>query len=727
METQVRTPQLVFMQPQRLTVPLFQRPYVWNEENQWEPLWNDVVRVANRLLENPAKRQQPHFLGAVVLQQAPGATGRMQERTIIDGQQRLTTIQLLLDALHAELLQIGAVAPAMRLEPLITNAEPFCAKPEDRFKVWPTNRDRPAFNAVMSAPPPVDHDSLEHHGERMVEAHRFFSECAREWLRSSGSDDQHRRAEAIETAVRDQLQMVVIDLAAEENAQEIFETLNARGAQLTAADLIKNLIFQRLSEAGALVEQAYERFWKEFETGFWEAEINLGRTKYPRSSVFLNHWLIARTGGEVVAREVFTKFKTFADYDSGLPMQTLLEHVHRAAGVYKRISSTSSGDGQHDRLPLFVYRTGVLESEVVKPLLLFLLDPEQPPIVPAQLTKALAVVESWMVRRMLVRATTKSYTQVVGEVIQLLRGSTRPNAGDAIEAHLKAQDASSRYWPDDNEIRAELRDLQAYRRIGRSRLRMVLEALEDHARGWCDGKVGLGEERVARGKYAIEHVMPRKWTSHWPLASGRVGEAEREQLIHTIGNLTLLTGKLNSRMSNGPWRGPGGKREALEQHSVLMLNRELLRHPGDTWSDDAIAKRSDELAGRIIEIWPAPLGHRSSFSEQKPRRHHRVDLADLINAGLLQPGMTLHARRPKNSGRVATLLADGRVDVDGTAYPGPTEAATAIAGKRMGGWWFFLVDPAARRSLRNVRQDYVHGLADDADDESDEEGEDDDE
>ena len=84
-----------------------------------------------------------------MLQQVQNPTGQMQERTIIDGQQRLTTLQLLLDALHAELLAVEATAPAMRIEPLVTNAEPFCAKPEDRFKVWPTNRDRPAFNAVM--------------------------------------------------------------------------------------------------------------------------------------------------------------------------------------------------------------------------------------------------------------------------------------------------------------------------------------------------------------------------------------------------------------------------------------------------------------------------------------------------------------------------------------------------------------------------------------------------
>ncbi|PYU86409.1 MAG: hypothetical protein DMG08_29835 [Acidobacteria bacterium] len=212
METQVRTPQMVFMQPQRLVVPLFQRPYVWNEENQWEPFWNDIVRLADRVLNRPPDKHHPHFLGAVVLQQVQRQTGQMQERTIIDGQQRLTTLQLLLDALHAELISVGALPPAMRIEPLVTNAEPFCSKPEDRFKVWPTNRDRPAFNAVMGAKPPVDYDAIGYREERMVEAHRFFSEQARDWLALSGPEAVGARATAIETVVRELLQVVVIDL-----------------------------------------------------------------------------------------------------------------------------------------------------------------------------------------------------------------------------------------------------------------------------------------------------------------------------------------------------------------------------------------------------------------------------------------------------------------------------------------------------------------------------------
>ncbi len=273
METQVRTPQAVFMHPQRLVVPLFQRPYVWDQENHWRPLWMDIRRAADRLLLQPSEKHYPHFLGAVVLQQIQNSSGTMQERTIIDGQQRLTTLQLFFDALHAELVNCGAKNLAARIEKLVINDEAFCLSPEDRFKVWPTNRDRPAFNAVMAIEPPIDYGKVGFGTERMVLAHRFFSESIREWLRSEGETNVTPRATIMEKVVRELLQMVVIDLGVEENAQEIFETLNARGALLTAADLIKNFVFQRLLDSNIDVEKAYALQWKDFETAFWEKEV----------------------------------------------------------------------------------------------------------------------------------------------------------------------------------------------------------------------------------------------------------------------------------------------------------------------------------------------------------------------------------------------------------------------------------------------------------------------
>src|SRR5690606_7410658 len=180
------------------------------------------------------------------------------------------------------------------------------------------------------------------------------------------------RSIAIESGIRDFLQLVVIDLAVDENAQEIFETLNARGAQLTAADLVKNFVFQRLSESRQDVEMLYAKYWKDLETPFWETEVQVGRLKFPRSSIFLNHWLVSQTGQEVLTREVFHRFKRFAD-DSGVPMATLLERMHRASGVCKSfIGCATMPSSQIARMALLDSRTRVLQRELSKPLLLSL-------------------------------------------------------------------------------------------------------------------------------------------------------------------------------------------------------------------------------------------------------------------------------------------------------------------------------------------------------------------
>lgn len=726
METQVRTPQAVFMMPQRLIVPLFQRPYVWNREKQWEPLWKDIARVADRLIAKPGERHPPHFLGAVVLQQTPNPSGHMQTRTIIDGQQRLTTLQLFLDALHAELVRAGASQPALRVEQLVTNDAAFRSNPEDQFKVWPTNRDRPAFQEVMGASPPVQHDQLKHSGERMVEAHRYFSSEARAWLQAADAGEVQRKALAIESAVRELLQMVVIDLSYDENAQEIFETLNARGAQLTAADLVKNFVFQRLVDAGANVETIYTEYWREFETAFWEAEIGLGRVLYPRSSVFLNHWLVASTHKEILAREVFNEFKRYSA-ESAQPMPAMLERIHALSQQYKRfVPSLLVPTGPLDRLSLFIYRTGVLESEVIKPLLIELYDPYQDPIPVAQLKKALDVLESWMVRRALVRATTKNYNQGMLEILNRLRASSRELAGDVIQSFLAGQKTDSMYWPDDDEVRAELADLQVYRRVRRGRLRMILEAIEDHLRGFRDGKDGLSGERVTRSKMAIEHVMPRKWVSHWPSPLLPETDEGRDRLLHTIGNLTLLTGRLNSKVSNSSWKGDAGKKVALHGHDTLFLNRTLLDQAAEEWDEKGIRARTQYLTNLVLQIWPVPAGHRANFLHKRVDAARKIGLVDVIAAGALTAGMPLFPRAKKFADRKITLLADGRIDVDGVLFDSPSGAASSLTGGATNGLKYLLVDANSKRSLKDVWNDYIESLDDDAeedhaaDDESEE-------
>jgi hypothetical protein len=713
MLTQVKTPQEIFFNPQRLLVPLFQRPYVWSQEGQWAPLWEDIRRVAGRVERH--EQATPHFLGAVVLQQQQTEIGTLGVRTIIDGQQRLTTLQLFLDAVHDRVHTAGYENLAKQVLGLVQNPAYFTNTKEDEFKVWPTNRDRSAFNEVMSAPTPVDYAALKAASSRMALAHKFFSDEIGAWLEDG---DSETRAGALVQTVSNYLQIVVIDLQIDEDAQEIFETLNARGTPLTAADLIKNFVFQRLEASPEQSEKAYREYWEEFETPFWEKEVSAGRILYSRSSLFLTQWLVSKTLKDVPAREVFSQFKHHVT-DASTPVGALLPKVRESAGIYRDFTEGAAvANGPLSRINMFVYRTATLDSEVVKPLLLWLLDPELPSIPDPELNLALVSLESWLVRRAFVRASTKAYNRFIVDMMKFASSAPRQSAGATIQSYLARQDSPNTYWPGDAEIRRELKTLPIYRRFARARLRMVLEAIEDHRRGF-DSPSPLHEQRVVRGTCTIEHVMPQEWRAFWPGSEIDDQGVLRDDTIQTLGNLTLITQALNSKVSNGAWQGEKGKRKSFSKFTTLLLTRQVCDDGEDDWDDNRIQSRTLGMIEDILQIWPVPEGHSGAVSGTSDHASSRVTVADLVRSGLLAPGQDLFARVIAKRGETCQISEDGGIYLGEERFETLSAAAKALMGSQSEpGWWFWLVDMASDRCMSDVRQDYLEALnADTASDE----------
>ena len=701
METHVNTPQVIFNLPQRLLVPLFQRPYVWDEDRQWRPLWQDVERIADKVLrlDHDAK----HFLGAVVLQQEPNSTGTLITRTIIDGQQRLTTLQLLFDAIYEEINRLDLGSIARRLGDLVENSEHQRREPEDRYKVWPTNRDREAFAEVMGTPQPA-YSQLGHKSSRLVKAHEYFAQQAREWL-SRDPEEVSNRASALVDAVATRLQLVVIDLKADEDAQEIFETLNARGTPLTAADLIKNLIFQRLNATPEEAEKAYHEFWQQFETEFWEKEVSSGRILSSRSSLFLTQWLIAQTQEDIPAREVFSSFKRRLD-DSGTPVMDTLRHIKACAEVYETLQEAAME--RHRPLgpiELFVYRIGEMQSEVVRPILIWLTDPTLPSIPSDQLGTALTSLESWLVRRTLVRERAAGHNRFLLDVLQQLVGGDRANAGTRLESLLAEQTSDASYWPDDEAVRSALAEMPIYRRVSRGRLRMLLEAVEDYRRGFSRGSLNAkGEQPVVRQECTIEHVMPQRWGQHWPLPEG-MPPTDRDQLIQTLGNLTLVSRALNPSMSNAAWLGERGKRAALLNYSSIKLTSDVIQRADQDhhdWTEELIEERTQALIDDILAIWSVPTGH-TNADRQGGSDPTSVTIRDLMKAGLLQPGDVLVGARQANREFRATITDDGHIECKGSLYVTPSGAGRAAKGRGVNGWAFWRLYDETGPLLRDLR------------------------
>ena len=660
--------------------------------------------MAEALRPNLNTPPKPHFLGAIVLQQRNVSIQSVPHRWVIDGQQRLTTLQIIIDAVQAFMEASGLTTPAGRLRNLIENEDDYRHEEDDVFKLWPTNRDRDAYREVMGATPPIDYSSLVYKNERIVQAHKFFSNSAREYLEVE--DEKSQRANALEIALKQLLKLVVIDLDADEDAQEIFETLNSRGVKLSAADLIKNFIFQRLEDEGANSEQAYEKYWARFETAFWETEISSGRLKQPRTAVFLNQFLIARTGDVVTASEVFYKFKEYV-VNCGISTIELLKLMHDLAKIYEtHVTNSQSTNNEIGSVDMFLYRTQAMDVEVIKSLIIYLLDPSLPKISEDRIVKALTHIESWLVRRTLMRATTKGFNRFVAQMItDLLRGD-RLVCDELIESYLATQVAESTYWPDDAQIIDQMRDFRMYKLIRGPRTRMILEALEDDARGYTRTRSGSAEQRCTRDTLTLEHIMPQSWEATWPLGNNEAIDV-RNRAVQYLGNLTLLTTKLNSQVSNGPWLGTNGKQAALKGQSSLLLNALIDQQYAAEWTVETIKQRNSDLVNRIIEIWPTPLGHRVANSTQVETTVTYVSISDLISAGFLEVGDLLIPTWSTHADRSAMVRADGKLQLDnGEIFGSLSGAACKVLNSSTAAGWNFWKQQNSNRALIEIRDEY---------------------
>lgn len=686
MKTDVTTPQGLFGMPQHLTVPLYQRPYVWNEDEQWGPLWADIRRIAEHRLGSTGNLAT-HFLGAVVTQQADAQPVGVQEFLIVDGQQRLTTLQLVLDATAAALAARDLSALTGQLEFLTHNGAMFLGTATPGLKLRHTNRDRVAFEEVMQAVPPVEYASLDHRDSLITKAHEFFYARVDAWL-DQGPQAVATRADAISVALQNALELVVIQLNATEDSQEIFETLNARGTPLTAADLIKNFVFQRLRLEGEDEERAYREFWP-FESKFWEAEVSVGRYTTTRSAVFLSQWLVSRVGKEISPRSTFTRFKFFVEHETTSSMVDVLQLISAQARTYQLLSERAADAYANlSRLELHMHRMGVAQVEITKPIVLWLTEPGAG-LPDTVVDQVIGMVESWIIRRRLIRLQSSDLGRIAADLISVARGTPPVEVVATVEQFLAGQQYASTYWPGDAEVTSVLATEQFYRRFSQPMQRLLLQAAEDWYRGYASPAPSKTGARVPRDKQQVEHLLPRSWRANWPVASA-ADEADRDDHVHRLGNLTLLTGSLNASVSNSAWLGDSGKRAAIRRHDVFLMNRAVVDGSVSGWDESMIDRRTAELTAAFLAMWPAPHGHQGRVIDRSSRLSKAtLTYGHLIDAGLLQVGTMLVCTDQRWPDARCEVLAGGHVLHQEKRYPSPAAAAREIRGGVSGNAWYF--------------------------------------
>ncbi|MEJ7647715.1 MAG: DUF4268 domain-containing protein [Nakamurella sp.] len=700
MDTRVLTPQGIFLNPTYFAIPIFQRPYVWNEEDQWTPLWQDVRRMAELHVTDPNSNAR-HFLGAIVLHAQQGSVSQLSVRNVIDGQQRLTTLLLLMDAAEAILQGAGQAALAGRLQRLTHIEADYISAGDSNLKLIHANRDRSAFEEVMNVAHPVTHGELTHRQSLVSQAHRFFSSEVALWLGDQTEDGFAGRARALVGVLTNGLQLVTIDLQSDENPQEIFETLNARGTPLTSADLIKNFVFQRLLAEGADVERAYEKDWP-FEDTFWETNVSAGNVTLTRGSLFLGQWLSSRIGEEVSPRSTFTRFKHYIEVESGRAMTDLLQVIKRQSEQYRGwMERVADLDVSLPPLEMTIYRMSALSTELLTPVLLWLHDPDLK-ISPDVAVQVIAAIESWIVRRSLLRLPSSGLGRTVDNIIRVNREVPADELPDAVSGQLAQLNSESNYWPDDDELREALQNESAYNRFSRSRLRMFLETVENRLRSRTN------QPQVTRRGFPIEHLLPQTWQTSWPV-TGFEAERERDAHVHRLGNLTLLTTSLNSSVSNGPWEGPNGKRAKLREHDTFLLNS-VVKGDDLGWDEAAIDARTATMVEALIDTWPVPVGHVRPDLDEGVRATAPIDFRDIVASGLIAVGTRLIPRAEQLRSRVATVTAHGLLELDGQVFESPSAAGTHLLGRAVNGWVFWRLEDGARIDDIRTRYRSLGGL-----------------
>lgn len=603
----------VFAADHHLVVPRFQRPYVWDEEQNWEPLWTDVRTAAEEveaevLDEHGRHDPRTYFLGAVVIQSRRHLPRRLSSSNVIDGQQRLTTLQVLLAAARRVARRVEAATSAGLFSTLLDNKREAIHPdhPEDLHKLWPLPQDNAAFRWALRredlpAPSGID-------GHRLVKAANWFEEAIFAWCENT-HDAELRLGYLFET-LRDRMQLVQIYLEAYDDPQVIFEALNHRGVKLDAADLVKNLLFQKVEQQGdhKRADSLLLENWLPLDGQEWRRKITTGRMKRSRIDLLLSYWLTVQTGGEVSAEHLFVDAREWLSSARSSAAELIVD-IRRYADKYDeldRMPASSPVGALLDQMQA----TGTMTPW---PLLLKVFADEGVPLDQRELLAR--AVDSFLMRRGVARMSNGDYNRLFVQLIDVADAAKPHEVGDAVVSALAAQAADSRRWPTDEEFAAALADSSLYKSVYRARLKSLLVGLENHLQS---GKTEDGRQLSSTdSKLNIEHLMPQKWGQHWALPDQH-SDADflrRESCIHQLGNLTLVTAKLNAPLSNKNWEF---KRPAIQKHSLLrlttgsVLSRPETAHEFEEeswtaqWDESRVAARTRHLIGVALEAWPRP-------------------------------------------------------------------------------------------------------------------------
>ena len=577
-------------------VPKYQRMYVWNLEDQWEPLWLDIVEIADELYRDARERNkdkvnpaivESHFMGAVVLKKGGIVFDDAQEWKIIDGQQRTTTIQLLMAAIYKNLKKGNLDQQAKRLNRLIDNSA--VENESSRIKLKHSDLSYDQFRNVMqSVLNDVELDVET--GGPMVDCFTFFYNKGAEWLNERSSNLQ-LAASALTGTLMSKLHFISIFLESKDKEHQIFEALNARGEPLTEWDKIKNYLLYKADTIIALdQDKLYDDYLTNFDDEWWREFEGRGVQQRPRTDTFTDYWLESRIFEFVGTKRVFKEFKKYIDGIDQDKVESEIEQFFSDAEYYRLCSRVDFAKSDFETQ--FHNRRILLSIGAVWPLLLYL---HRKGFSAETKTRYFRCLDSYFMRRKICWYQARGYDQVSLDIINLLEES---KVGDDQVANLICEkligyNQPANIWPKAEIIVSRIKESDYAQQTNR----ILLRAIETHLNSKLSGGT------LVRESVHVEHLMPTAWNNNnWPISDYSDDAVdERNRLIKTLGNLTLLNGPLNIRLQNSSW---SVKRKAIFESDNLFLNKQLRDQYFARWDESTIRERGESIANLILKLWP---------------------------------------------------------------------------------------------------------------------------
>ncbi len=556
----------------QFVIPIYQRTYSWTDK-QCQQLWDDILRAG------ASDTISVHFIGSIVyVEQGLSQVTHQAPLLVIDGQQRLTSVSLLIEALARALGDTepvdGFSAAKLRHYYLSNPLE----SGDRYFKLLLSQTDNASLKAVIKHTEQPKEPSL-----RVTQNFTLFTEL----LAAQKGD--------FAPVCRGLAKLVVVDIALsrdQDNPQLIFESMNSTGKELSQADLIRNFILMGLEPT--LQTHLYEDYWRPMEQDF-------GQEAYgTQFDSFMRHYLTVRTGDIPREREVYEAFK---DYSRTRPVQDAgIEALVKEIRAFSRyFCALALGREQDATLSTAFHDLRELKVDVAYPFLLELYhDYANNALNSADFSAAVRLVEAYVFRRAICAIPTNSMNKTFATFGKALK---KDRYLESIQAHFLML-PSYRRFPGDDEFRRDLHTRDLYNFRSRS---YWLRRLENHSRKEC----------VAVDEYTIEHILPQnpELPAAWRQALGDDWQRVQQQWLHTLGNLTL-TG-YNAEYSDRAFADKRDMKGGFAQ-SPLKLNAGLGQL--DAWNETTIQARAGRLADQALAVWTAPKLDAATLAAYQPAK-----------------------------------------------------------------------------------------------------------